>query len=589
MKKAFLYSLALLAVVMGFVACSDDDDNYTPAKVSGPQVFFNNEISKTVNLSGEVTSFTIPVSRYNDAEAVTVNIAKIDTAGLFNVPTSISFAPGEKEASLQIGYDPAKFEFNDAKGLVLAIDKSSATPYGNDTLKLSVVMPMTWKSLGKGTYVDNWAGYSGAVEVLQCEQQPANFRLVKPYAGFDGGEDFVMEGEMDPYLAFTLLQKGDKIGDVEIAQEGLVYFPVYYTGMIIPDYGVNIEIDHPSEFSKLRNEESWLFNKVVEYQENGLPAQVQFAPYYYMEGLGGWNNTQSDGVIEFYFPGNAPLDYEMTVEYMGKNVSPNDVYTAIFDLTAGSDLDEVKYALVSGNDAEAILNGILDGSVESETIDASTTITIPMEKAGTYTFMAVGFAEGEVQAYDYETILFEMGGGETWKAVAHGVYTYGVEVLTDNAGSAYDGQQNGILYQSSLDETRYRILPWAHWSSDGLIFSWNKDTNVIKANAVDTGENYIEEGEDYGRILFSDLTSYDESLADYTSSYNPETKTFEFLGTYHFGQYWMGAVIETFVVDDELNVEEPAASRGMKHGAVRNQTGKKNAKFAAARLEKELK
>ena len=342
MKKTFLYSLALLAVVMGFVACSDDDDNYTPATVSGPQVFFNNELSKTVNISGDATSFTIPVSRYNDAEAVTVNIAKTDTAGLFNVPTSISFAPGEKEASLQIAYDPAKFEYNEAKELILAIDKACATPYGNDTLKLSVVMPMTWKSLGKGTYVDNWAKYTGEVEVQQCEQQPENFRLVKPYAGFDGGEEFDMSGEMDQYLNFTLLKKGDKLRDIEITHDDLVFFSLYFTGMILPDYGVNIELDHPSEFSKLRNEDSWLFNKVVEYQANGLPAIVQFAPYIYMDGLGGWNYTQYNGVIEFYFPGNAPLDYDLTVEYMGKNVSPDDEYSASFNIEIGADLEEVK-------------------------------------------------------------------------------------------------------------------------------------------------------------------------------------------------------------------------------------------------------
>lgn len=589
MKKTFLYTLTLMAIVMGFAACSDDDDNYTPATISGPQVFFSNELSKTVNVSGDATTFAIPVSRFNTDGAVTVNIAKTDTAGLFNVPATVSFAAGEKEAKLEIGYDPAKFEYNEAKGLVLAIDKASATPYGTDTLKLSVVMPMTWKSLGKGTYVDNWAGYSGAVEVQQCEQQPTNFRLVKPYAGFDGGEDFVMEGEMDPYLSFTLLQKGDKLGDVEITQEGLLYFPIYFTGMIIPDYGVNIEIDHPSEFTSLRNEGAWLFNKVVEYQDNGLPALVQFAPYYYMDGVGGWNNTKVDGVIEFYFPGNEPLDYDLTVEYMGKSVSPDDEYTAKFDLTVGADLEEVKYALVNGDNTEDILAGVLSGSIESESITASTSLSIPMEKAGTYTLMAVGYAQGEAQAYDYETILFEMGGGETWKAVAHGVYSYGVEALSEGGSSAYMGQQEGILYQSSLDETRYKIAPWAYWNNDGLIFSWNKETNVIKANAVDTGENYIEEGEDYGRILFSDLASFDDSFAQYPSTYKPDTKTFEFCCAYHFGQYWCGAVVETFVVDDGLNTEEPAAARVMKQGAKRSLAHKKNARFAGVQMDKNLK
>ena len=143
----------------------------------------------------------------------------------------------------------------------------------------------------------------------------------------------------------------------------------------------------------------------------------------------------------------------------------------------------------------------------------------------------------------------------------------------DDAESAYEGTRKSVLYQSSIDESRYRIMPWGNWACDGLIFSWNKETNVIKANSVDTGDDYVEDGENYGRILFSDLTSMDPSYAEYTSTYDPETKTFEFLCAYHFGEYWLGAITETFVIE-----EEAAAARSQDNrtkGATLNKGVKK--------------
>ena len=570
MKNIFKFSLALLTVLMGLSSCSDSDDNYQKASVSGPQVFFDKDMSKVVNLTFDDTSFKVPVSRANAAEAVTVSLSKEDEENLFTVPSSVSFAAGQSVAEIEIGLDPSKFEFNEFKNLTLKVDPEMGTPYGNGTLPLSVGMPLTWKSLGKGTYVDNWFGHVSNPEIQQCEQDPQKFRVAAPYADYDGDDYFDMSGTMDAYLELTVLKPGDVFNDVTITENDLVVFPIYSTGAIHPSYTDDVIVMlHPSEYSSMASDQTkWAFNKVLEYDADGKPAKIQLAPSYYMMKYGGWNNTQNDGVITIYFPGNDPLDYDVDVTYNGKYVSPSDEYTAQFSISVGADLEEVKYAFVASSDVNAILSGILNGSIETESLSKSADVNIPVEKAGSYTLVAVGYAEGEAQSYDAETILFEMGGGETWTAVAHGVYNYGVEPLTEGGQSAYSGQENAILYQSSLDESRYRIAPWAHWSSNGLIFSWNKETNVIKADAVDTGEDFIEEGENYGRILFSDIATFaPEYYGKYPSTYNPQTKTFEFWGAYHFGEYWLGAVIETFVIDGELPAavsKRSAAQRSMK-------------------------
>ncbi len=420
MKNIFKYSLALLTVILGFVSCdSEKDDNYQPAVISGAQVYFSNDIATTVNLTFSDTKFSIPVVRATKGEAVTVNITKEDADNLFTVPASISFAEGKDTADLEIGLDPTKFEYNDFKTLTLAIDSAMRTPYGVGTVTLKIGMPLTFKSLGKGTFVENWAGYKGMVEVQQCDQDPNQFRLVKPYAGFDGGEDFDMSGEMTPYLEFYLLHKGDEIAGVTITQDDLIYFPIYFTGMIVPDYGINIEIDHPAEFSNLRSEDKWLCNKVVEYQSNGLPAHVQFAPYYYMEGLGGWNNTQVDGVIDFYFPGFEPLDYAVAVEYEGAFVNAENESFAKINAEVGSDLDEAKIYIGEGAPSNDMLIGMITGTLETTSITKSGVYDIPCNLNGDLTVMIIGFAGGEAMTYDYDQFTFKYGSTqETSRAIA---------------------------------------------------------------------------------------------------------------------------------------------------------------------------
>lgn len=564
LNKLFLGLLGLS--MLTFAACDDKDDNdySAPSLPTGSQVFFDSSLPSTINLTKSETTFTIPVNRYITDKELAVQIELTDTNNLFTAPSEVVFNAGDSVAKVVISYDPAKFEYNDYKTATLKL-KNDTTPYGISSYTFSAGVALTWRSLGKATYVDNWFEYVTQVDIYVCEQDPSSYRIPAPYADYDGDDYFDMSGEMGDYLYLNILKAGDTFNDVTVTTNGLVTFPIYSTGAIHPSYTDDVIVMlHPSEYSDMAADETkWACNKVVSWADDVTPAQIQLAPSYYMMKHGGWNYTQYDDIIEIYFPGNAPLDYDLTVTYEGKNVTPDDTYTASFSVEAGADLEEVKYALVNSGDVETVLGGILDGSVETESVNGSTWLSFTIEKAGTYSLVAVGYAEGEPQTYDAATILFEMGGGESWTAVGQGIYKYGVEPLMEGAASAYEGSEKAILYQSSIDETRYKIAPWAHWQSDGLLFTWNKETNVIAAKSVDTGEDCIEEGVNYGRILFSDLASFSESFANYPSKYDPESKTFEFWACYHFGEYWFGAIIETFVLTDMIE-DEPASARAMK-------------------------
>ncbi|MBQ8657334.1 MAG: hypothetical protein IJ527_09855 [Prevotella sp.] len=463
MKNIFKYSLTLLTVLLGFTACSDSDDNYQPASISGPQVFFDKDLTTTVNLTFDDTSFKVPVSRGNAAEAVTVNLTKVDEENLFNVPASVTFNAGETEAEIEIGLDPTQFEYNEFKPLTISVDPTVGTPYGIGTVSLSVGMPLTYKSLGTGTYVDNWFEHTTQVDIEQCEQNPNIFRIAAPYKDYDGDDYFHMSGEMGEYLEFQVLQPGDVFNDVTITESGLVVFPIYSTGAIHPSYTDDVIVMlHPSEYSSMAADQSkWAFNKVAEYAADGTtPARIQLAPSYYMMKYGGWNYTQEDGVVEIYFPGNDPKDYDVAVEYTGKYIDTADNYFAMFNVTVGEDLDEVKYAMVKSDDVNSVISGIIDGSIESTSITASGQFTAPLTEDGTYYIVAVGYAEGEPQAYDYAKFKFETT-PSAWESLGTGLFTD--DILISNYKGSDGNYLAPITYEVEIQQNKekpglYRLV-----------------------------------------------------------------------------------------------------------------------------------
>ena len=80
-------------------------------------------------------------------------------------------------------------------------------------------------------------------------------------------------------------------------EDGLVFFEKYFTGQNYDgDKTCPIYVYHPSAFSDLNSPEFWQHNKFLSDKV------IQLAPYYYIDGLGGWNKTQTDGMILIQLP-----------------------------------------------------------------------------------------------------------------------------------------------------------------------------------------------------------------------------------------------------------------------------------------------
>ena len=177
-----------------------------------------------------------------------------------------------------------------------------------------------YKYLGQGTFTDNFFGGTANVEIWQSSSNSSFYRVVNPYDGITNASGATYNGA--DCLDLIVMQPGATLGDITITKSDLVLFDGIFTGEHNTTYDGDIWIYHPFMFSSLSEESSWTYNKVLSYQDSGIPSQIQLAPYYYMEGVGGWNNTQKNGVVTITFPGTElPDPYFVSVTCDNTNLS----------------------------------------------------------------------------------------------------------------------------------------------------------------------------------------------------------------------------------------------------------------------------
>lgn len=195
-------------------------------------------------------------------------------------------------------------------GVVKAIGEGKATIKctANDgsnieaTCEVTVEASDNYKSIGMGILRDNYFfGNETQVEILQNQEKNNYFKILKPYDGISNvnkGIDYNGSDELE----LIIVGPGWKIYDISITQNDIVYFRAINTGYYYDKYEAYIEVYHPAAFKRLRSEEHWTHNRVLNYQINGLPEKIQLAPYYYMKEIGGWDETQKDDIIVITFP-----------------------------------------------------------------------------------------------------------------------------------------------------------------------------------------------------------------------------------------------------------------------------------------------
>jgi hypothetical protein len=402
MKNIFKTLLCLAAVSTALISCGEKYEPYEWGEDDAAGcygVYFPTQNSDLTLDPTDPTTATITVARAVTTGAITVPVSVADTSGIFTV-TPLSFEDGQKESSFDVSFDKT------AVGVTYLVsfeitDPQYASKYNDSAIALDfTVTREKWNNLGQGTwYEDGYFAFTAPVPVTIYQNDGDHNSYRVEMKNEDGN---LYTDKQDTYFEFELLQKGGTLADQKITTAGLVYFSIFSTGYYNSNYpSAPIWFVHPSAFSSYASEEYWQYNKVVQYKEDGTPAAIQFAPYYYINGVGGWNYSQQDGVISLVFPGAVLVDYsiEVAAGETAEGVMP-------ISLTLGADVANVKYAVYEGslsatqvsNKANGIIAGTEENISEYKPVEGANVFGVELAATGVYTIVAVSYdAEGNAQ------------------------------------------------------------------------------------------------------------------------------------------------------------------------------------------------
>lgn len=408
MKRLSIISIITAAVAFGFASCADKAEEFKKGAVDAPNcygVYFPAQ-NTTLSLDpAEPTVDTVIVARTKTEGAITVPYTLKDANNIFQA-SELKFEDGQTESYIALAFDSAQVGVTYTCSIIIE-DPNYASQYTSNAIAIDIsVTRDKWNSLGMATFTDNFFGIEYKAELLQNDKVKNKYRLMHPYdtliiSGILVGDmPGAANGKESEYMYLQALQPGESLGTddpVKITEEDLVYFAITQVGWTYDDgtYKGDVIIVHPFHFGK--TEEEFSYSKVLQYQENGLPAGFQLAPYYFINGAGvGWNYMSTDGLISIVFPGAVLTDYTIELEESFSEGGKQDVAFSL-----GTDVAYVDYAVYDGalNAAKvdekitAIIAG-KDSTVSQ--IDSSCVLSFSFPATGQYTIVAV--------AYDVDTV-----------------------------------------------------------------------------------------------------------------------------------------------------------------------------------------
>lgn len=497
MNKIFNYCiLSLLSVLTLTLGSCTEEYDYVKQKAKGQQVYFSNSLSSSVTITDNGAHFIVPINRIDTSEELTVNLTATDESGVLTIPSTVTFKAGESEANITIDYDPSQIEADTYYDVTLAVaDADYTTPYGDSNYSFNIVMWPPYTVIGTGKFTDASIGISNYnVEIRQINSNPNKFRVIRPYelAAGAAGPDFIQ---------FEIMQQGSKYpSGAQVTEPDMVYFDDIVLGIDRFNIGSSTEYWHPSNLKDM----DVTHNRVIAYQDSGLPGVVQLAPYMFAyeteDGRVAGNNSlvSQDGVITITFPDYVynPKDYTVSVNYVGALVGQDGNNYVMSNVTMGEDVTEVRVGIVEGGDVNNALNQVLSGQVDMTTVTTSGEVRIPCTYSGECTMVAVAYAyndEGVLteQNVAYTTFDFAVT-AETWKPLGTGLYTDYM------AASMYQGGV-AVTYEVEIEESEknpgiYRIInpydPSIYPLSASLEYSYTPSNIII--NASDPDAVYIQ-------------------------------------------------------------------------------------------------
>ena len=368
--KNIKYLIFSAAALLALASCRRDEV-YNPAEKEEGSRFYFSAAEMTVKVDDSHLEPFIELYR-TDAAEVSKVIAVNDTSGIF-------FSSNSAKLDFPVKVNKSKLTFSVVRdqleiGRKYAIGfkiPSETTAYGLDSLTVIIDYPEPWTVIGNAIIIDNWLeitndprdkeSVEATIEMEQNAIYPNRFRLKDPWGALWEAAKYADENaeSTDEYVYITLLQPGNLVGDVPItiSDPTLVYYDDICTGYYDAGNGGTHYYCHPSGFKSTPAETDWTHNCVVEWQEadekgNRIPAIVQIAPFPYMFGVGGWNKSQEDGLIQIIFPGVDLSDFNISLDFEGVLVNKKENSAYVNLSFEGADVAKVALVVIPGDDPE---------------------------------------------------------------------------------------------------------------------------------------------------------------------------------------------------------------------------------------------
>lgn len=402
--------LCALCLLLGFNACTDEVD-YTPAEAQGSmQAYFPTTLPSQVDLSADVNSFSIELSRMEAGQELTVELSSSDDAeNAFMVPASATFAADSKVAKISIGFDPAKFKLDVYKPLTVSIaNEEKINGYSGISYSFKAGIPAPYKTIGNVQYREDIisTGYGLPNIVYEVELQensvtPGIYRLVNPYGqsfpysnkgAYDKSQDYYLTIDArDPkgvFISYPAQYTGLNMSEGEIAITS-------YAGYLMEKGGATLED------VKKKGLCGTLENDIITFPAKSMLITFRGSTSLYYASTGAFALAIKSGV--------AIKDYSSTVSYKGQKVDIYNKHYAIADVKLGADVESAKVAIVEGQPKNEYISGILSGQIPSETVRSDGEVLLKCDGRGTHSIMVITYAGDEPQEVSYTTFWYTAG------------------------------------------------------------------------------------------------------------------------------------------------------------------------------------
>lgn len=282
-----LFGFAIVMAAL-FTSCNKDNEGAIYNNQGGAGLSFTASTLSSVEVPASNPVFDVEIVRGNIVGAASGNLTATLKVGDNELPgvtvSGYNFADGQNSTTVSVNVSPLEVGVVGSLTLTIADADASVGAIKSATMKVSKAYE--WESLGKGAFVDNFFGFVSEPEIMKAKGYE-RYRVMAPCEDYrlnpDPSDTWVASWSA-PYIELWV-------------EDGLVFFDKYFTGQNYDgDKTCPIYVYHPSAFSDLNSPEFWQHSKFLSDKV------IQLAPYYYIDGLGGWNKTQTDGMILIQLP-----------------------------------------------------------------------------------------------------------------------------------------------------------------------------------------------------------------------------------------------------------------------------------------------